>query len=153
MSLTWDDVRADFGHDDGSFCDLLVRGPDAKMRDLLDVIRQRCWACKYTEDGIDRRLPTYDEIKQAQQERAPLLTFWPGGTLPLNVHFFNDEVEATFDPRSLQGQEDLDVLLTCMRVLGRHFSSPVTVTVESSPEAELLRFKPESDGVVHVRPS
>jgi hypothetical protein len=150
MSLNWDDVRRHFAHDEGWFCDVIVPSADAELRDLLDLIQQRGWAYEYAEDGERRRLPPYDDIKQAQQQRAPLLTFWPGGTLPLNVHFFDEAVETTFDPRNLHGQEDLDALVAYMRVLGRHFGSPIAVTVESRPDLELLRYEPHNDCVVRV---
>jgi hypothetical protein len=92
-------------------------------------------------------LPKYDDIKQAQEQRAPRLTFWPAESLPLNIHFFGHGVEATFDPQSLRGQDDLDALVSCMQVLGRHFCSPVAVTVESRPDLDLMRYEPQTDSV------
>lgn len=153
MSLRWDDIRDAFAHDEGWFCDVLVPSPPGTLQGLLDVVRRQGWAYKYTEDGTDRRLPTYAQIKQVREHRAPILTFWPGKTLPLNVHFFADDaVEATFDPRDLLGPQELDALLQCLRVLGRHFGCDVSVTVESQPKMVMLRYDAASDGVVHVPP-
>ena len=96
--------------------------------------------------------PSAAEAFEAQQLRATMLAFWPGGDLEVHAHFFSaHQIELDLDPRTVQDQKGLDSVVSLLRTLGRGLDRDVLLTWENSPDAAILRYDTETSDVSAVR--
>jgi hypothetical protein len=148
--VLWEDVRQGF-EPDGSLLDAYVFDTTvADWQAFVDLVRSRGWWFAYSEDGQARRLPERVEVVLARRtEMAVLLQIRPVPEVLINAHFFTEEeIEVDFDPRELQGQEQLNVVCAFLRAVGRRLGKPMVLTPENGPAHPLIGYDPDADRVL-----
>ena len=152
--MEWQSLVRDFESCDGALCDIYVQ--DTTIDDwqaVIDSLRQSKFRIELKID---------DQVVETPTDVSKLLFRDPSASCPcmyvhlgsttLNCHFFTDEeIEFDLDPRDMR-PELLPDVLNFLKLLGRATSKPVLLTVENSPEAEIMRFEPTKTEVEYVGP-
>lgn len=148
--LQWDEVAKIFEFD-GSLLDAYVfEVSRADWQHVIDVIRIQGWWFDYDCGDSPMLLPELvGDIFDHRGDWSTTLSIQPVAGIVVNTHFFSDdEVEFDFDPRELQGQEQIDVLCSFLRTIGRTLDKPVVLTPENSPGLPLITYVPSEDRLV-----
>lgn len=151
--MDWHRVAGDF-EPDGSLRDIYVPGTSLDdWQRVLDALQERWPLLDYTLDGEAAPLPgRAEDIFDARRERTVKLSFVVADARVFCHFFVEEEIEFDIDPREVTQPEQVDALTDFMATLGRVTAKPVLLTMESSPEAVIFRYSPESDEVIWVEP-
>jgi hypothetical protein len=154
MSRLWREVAADF-EPDGALRDIYVHGTTmADWQAVLGHLRERYAPLEFTIDGEPAVLPARAaEIFPTWGHAAPSLYVDVGG-IDVRCHFFAvDEVEFDFRPGDVRGPERLAAVVSFMRGLVTAVGKTAVLTMESVPEAVILRIDPPDGQVVFAESS
>lgn len=153
------DSMSDLGLQDAAAwletCGALLDGlvPDATTADwqaVLDLIRSSGWWYDYQQNGQSCRLPARaGDIFRRREQQATILHVRPGLEVLVNFHFFDPgTIDFDFDPRELQGQEQLNLMIHVVRLLGRRLGKRVLLGVEGClPGQPAATYDPKSQRV------
>jgi hypothetical protein len=152
--MDWELVSADF-EPDGALRDIYIHNTTiADWQAVIDAVTRYVPTLEYRIAGKTVAPPTDISIllrAQADDLRCDL--YVPMGKATLNCHFFTeDEVEFDLDPREMK-PEYLTTLVDFLRLLGEATAKPVLLTMESMPEAVIMRFEPTTGEVEYVGPA
>src|SRR5689334_6636647 len=116
--LAWETVADEFAFD-GSWRDIYILDTDmAAWQCVLDRLRQAEYDLVYYRDGEVSELPYAITDAFPAEGEAGLLLSVRFADVRANCHFFTpNEIEFDIDPREVQGQRQLEALLTFMRLL------------------------------------
>jgi hypothetical protein len=154
-SMEWGLVARDFENCDGALCDIYVQ--NATLDDwqaVLDQLRQSELRLELQLDGEIIELPEYVSklLRRLPDDPCPTM-YVQISDITLNCHFFTDEeIEFDLDPREMR-PELLPAIVDFLKLLGRTTHKPVSLTVENSPEAAIMRFDPADANVQYVGPA
>ena len=142
-SLTWETVAEEFVFD-GSWRDIYMLDTDIDAwQRVLDQLRRTEYDLVYRRGGDVCELPRSAPDAFPVEGMADRYLSVKFADVLANCHFFTrEEIEFDIDPREVNGQRQLDALLTFMRLLCDATDREVTLTPENSPEIVIFRALP-----------
>jgi len=143
--IRWNDVvdnlRPQVGDRPGELRDIVVM--DSTIHD---------WECVYrlVRQGYQHRftLPEFVPPESAadlfRTEDVPPLLVKVGGVEVFCWFYLEDQIELSFDPREVAGEDDLVALVELLAGLGRCTEKRVVLIYEGAPDWVILEYRPES---------
>lgn len=153
MTVRWVEVQSQLQDEgnDAFLCDIVV--PDADAGDwqrVLDLLNDRRddWQVTYSEDGVPVDLPRHamELIRRSAEAGVKISTSVAG--LPIFGHVFAQNwIEFDVPSRDIDGQEQLDALVSFVEELGRALGKQVRATPEAAYDAPIFLYEPGADAV------
>lgn len=130
---------------DGSLRDIFASGTAISDWNQLLNLAHRSQKLEYFVDGVETSLPLTAASIFEDNKHTHFLRINLGGPT-LNTHFFVvDEIELDLDPKEVNSQADLDMILKFCAALGHEISRDVFVTPENTPEIFYFSYSAELD--------
>ena len=148
--IAWTKVESDFEWD-GSLRDIYVRS--ATLDDWRAVYRvlKASPDVEFRFDGEQAALPAeIDDVFAMRSRKSPMLSLKVGGVAVVFHFFTEEEIEGDIDPREVKSQAELDAVLAFLKKIGDSVRKPVLLTPENLPEAEILRYEPDSQEFMYA---
>jgi len=135
----WNNLKSHF-EQDGSLRDIIVTSESRDSWELFfAALKSSEYSHAFTHDGNIATLPdSIDSIWKLQNTEPTLLSIQVGEIL-VNCHFFKSyEIEFDIDPKDINSESDIVVLLNFLSWLNKSIKSSVVLTHENSREEVIL---------------
>jgi hypothetical protein len=145
------ELAARWAADKGALLDAWIDGSSVgEWQRAVDAILKLGWPFTYSEDGQTTPMPyEVERIFAHTAERSCLWQIRPVKKFRINCHFFGpDAIEFDVNPREIQDEAHLELLVKFLTSLGRALHRQVALGIEGSPRCPPdLIYEPETDKV------
>jgi hypothetical protein len=153
--LRWEDVRDDWNPEDGTLRDVFVEPvTDDDWKRVRQLVDSKGWSSSYTENGRPAEMPS--NVRDIVARRHDMNVLWrirPVSDISVHCQFWAaEEMEFDFAVTEVTDQDEFDVVCEFVSSIGNALHKPVSVTIESAHDLEIMRFDPGSGEFTRIPP-